>query len=262
LEIITPDKPETVKIEGAHPVLEKLVTALSVGYHVYLYGPAGSGKTTLAQQAATALQRTFFHTGALLQKYELLGFLDANGNYRETAFYKAFKHGGIFLFDELDSSHPQAVIAFNQALANSEITFPDSPEPVKAHPDFVAIAAANTNGQGATAQYQRNKLDAATLDRFVKFTVDYDTALEERLARAEYARLGGTDAEILARWLLRVAQIRGQANSLKLNALISPRTSIRGAGLLAAGFTESETLAATITAQLSDDQINQLGLAV
>ena len=52
------------------------------------------------------------------------------------------------------------------------------------HKDFICIAAANTVGLGADRQFSgRNKLDAATLDRFAigKIMMDYDPEVEMQL---------------------------------------------------------------------------------
>ena len=130
-----------------------------------MVGPAGSGKTTAAHEAAKALGIPFYFTGAIDSAYKLTGFIDAQGRTVRTAFREAFEHGGVFLFDEMDSSMPAALLAFNAALANGHADFPDGI--IKRHPDFRAIAACNTFGGGANRQYVgRMQLDAASLDRF------------------------------------------------------------------------------------------------
>ena len=144
------------------PVLQ--ISAL--GINQMLVGPAGSGKTTLAAQVAQALNLEFYFTGALQTKYDIIGFIDGNGIYHRTAFRNAFENGGVFLWDEIDSSDARAMVAFNSALENDTADFPDGN--VKRHPDFISIASANTYGRGADRMYiGRNHLDAATLDRFV-----------------------------------------------------------------------------------------------
>jgi len=71
----------------------------------------------------------------------------------------------LFLFDEIDASLPNAVLAFNAALANGYADFPDGM--VKRHPRFACIAAANTFGMGADRIYVgRNQLDGADAGPF------------------------------------------------------------------------------------------------
>tara|TARA_R110000851_G_scaffold129651_1_gene262729 strand:- start:12442 stop:13521 length:1080 start_codon:yes stop_codon:yes gene_type:complete len=258
LTVQHPTPAPAVSIKGAHKKLQSIVARLNAGYKVYLYGPAGSGKTTLAEQAATALNLDFYHTGALLQKYELTGFNDAQGNYVPTSFYSAYKLGGVYLFDELDASAPQAVIAFNQAVENGQMTFPH--EVVKQHANFRVIAAANTNGNGGSAQYKRNSLDGASLDRFLRIALDYDVKLERRLAHEEHARLGGEATNKVDEWVDLVLEARRAAAKKKIDVIISPRSSKNGAGLLALGETLETALAETFGASLSKDQLAQLGL--
>lgn len=246
----------TVSIKGAHKELERIVKRLSAGKNVYLYGPAGSGKTTLAKQAAEALSLEFYHTGALLQKYELTGYNDAKGEYVSTTFFEAYTKGGVFLFDEIDASHPQAVIAFNMAIENGEMTFPNGKQTV--HPDFIVIAAANTNGQGATANYKRNALDGATIDRFVRIPLAYDESLELRLALNEFQRLGGTDQNLIKNWVNFIWESRTLAAQKKIDVIISPRSSVNGAAILAMGDTPEQAFNETFGASLSEDQKRQL----
>jgi MoxR-like ATPase len=123
----------------------------------------------------------FYFTNKVSDEFQLKGFVDANGNYQETALYKAFKHGGVFMLDEMDASDPAALVVINSVLSDRYFTFPNG-EFVEAHEDFVAIAGANTWGTGATYQYTgRNQLDAATRNRFITVKIDYSPTIEESL---------------------------------------------------------------------------------
>ena len=149
---------------------------------LYLYGPAGTGKTQLAETASEAINLPFYPLSVCGQttKSDLLGYTTATGSYIETVFRKAYENGGVFLLDEIDNGNPNVTAVLNSALANGVCTFPD--KVVKRHPDFVCIACANTFGTGASAEYiGRNPIDAATLDRFKQIFVDYDEELETEL---------------------------------------------------------------------------------
>lgn len=210
-----------VKLDKSHAMLPTILTALMAGANPFLVGPAGSGKTTMGEQIAKVLKRKFYMASRVTSEYKLTGFRDATGNVVRTAFREAFEHGGVFLFDEVDASDPDALTSFNAALANGYADFPDGM--VQRHKDFAAIAAGNTFGRGADRQYVgRNQLDAATLDRFQVFEVDYDERLE--------AQLSG-DPE----WTKRVQAIRAAVEAEKVRHVVSPRASIIGARMLAAG---------------------------
>jgi hypothetical protein len=216
-----------------HPLFESVCKAVSVGVAPLVFGPAGSGKTTLAEQVAEALNLPFHFSGAVLKKHEVVGYRDANGNTVRTAFRDAFEHGGLFLFDEVDASSPQALLCINAALANGYCDFPEGR--IKAHKDFRFIAAANTNGGGATREYSgRNQLDAATLDRFATFACEYDDALVAKLVGA-YDLPEPLKAKALE-WNQRVCDYRKALSKCGLRGVISPRCSLNGAKLIAAGF--------------------------
>lgn len=209
-----------------HRSFPTLLKILEQKLNVYICGPAGSGKTTAAKKCAEALNVPFYFTGAIANEYKLTGFIDAQGKIVSTEFRRAYEEGGLFLFDEIDASFPQAVLAFNAALANDYMDFPD--KRVQKHENFYCIAAANTIGMGADRQYVgRNQLDAASLDRFVFLDWQYDEFLEEELA--------GNKA-----WTYKVQKIRKIVNEKKIRFVVSPRASIKGSQLLAAGFSESE----------------------
>lgn len=217
---------KTTDLGMQHGQLPALIKILSTGLNVYLVGPAGSGKTHAAIQCAKALGVPFHFTGAVASEFKLTGFIDAQGRIVSTEFRKAFEQGGLFLFDEIDASYPQAVLAFNAALANDYMDFPD--KRVQRHEKFFCIAAANTYGQGADRQYVgRNQLDAASLDRFVFMDWKYDEKLETALA--------GNEA-----WSSHVQKVRRFVEDNKIRHVVSPRASIFGAKLLAAGISREE----------------------
>jgi hypothetical protein len=151
-----------------------------------------------------------------------MGFRDAHGTYHTTAFREIFENGGVYLFDEVDSSLPKAVLAFNAALANGECRFPD--KMVLRHPDCVVIAGANTAGNGATSDYVgRMKQDLAFLNRFVMLDWQLDEALEKSLASNR-------------EWVRKVQATRAKADKRGIkNHIISPRATFYGEALLAAG---------------------------
>lgn len=167
--------------EYYHCMYESILKALrDCTMPVMLVGPAGSGKNVCVKQVADALNLPMYYTNNVSEEYKITGFIDANGKYHETEFYKAFKNGGLFFIDEIDSSHPSALILLNSALSNGYFTFPTGT--VDRHPNFKCIAAANTYGNGGDHMYVgRNTLDSATLDRFCMFEFNYDEKLEQAL---------------------------------------------------------------------------------
>jgi cobaltochelatase CobS len=230
------------------PTLLKACSArTSDGHHlnIWLRGPAGSGKTTAAHKAADALGLKFYFNGAISTEYELMGFIDAAGNYHRTQFRDAFEHGGVYLFDEVDSSNASAVLRFQAALANGVCPFPDGM--VTRHADCVILAGANTNGNGATTDYNgRFKMDKAFLDRFVDMEWPIDEALESAITPN-------------AEWTKKCQDMRKAIATRGLkNHMVTPRASIYGAALLAAGLPEELVTDMVLRKGLSDEQWGQI----
>jgi len=212
------------------------------GQPVMLVGPAGGGKTTACEHVAKALGLPFYSDGALTGEHKLTGYEDGPGRYHSTAFRQAFEHGGLYLMDEADRSDAAVPIALNSAIANRFMTFPDRVEPVRAHPDFVPMIAANTYGRGADRLYVgANQLDGSTTDRFVTLNWEYDETLERTLA--------GDDA-----WVSYVQAARKAAFDLKVRHIISPRASMSGAVLRRAGLAFDLVTEACIWKGLDTDQ--------
>lgn len=183
INVVIDNKKTTTKTKQVlDPNFANILKLVAAHENVYLYGPAGSGKNTIAEQIAEALGVEFYYQNTLVTKFDVSGYKNAQGEYEETPFYKAWKNGGLFFADELDNSTAEAIIALNAALANGYYTFPNSGEKVAKHPDFYCIAAGNTNGQGATEEYcGRYQMDESSRDRFAFIEIDYNAKIEESI---------------------------------------------------------------------------------
>ena len=255
LKLQTPTRLE-VSLNGAPPVatgtvhrdVPRILKYLAAGVNVYLHGPAGSGKTTAARQCANALGQKFYFAAKVESEYLLLGFRDAKGEAVRTPFREAYEHGGLFLLDELDASSPGAIVALNAALANGVCPFPDGT--IARHADFRCIAAGNTTLSGYSRQYTgRNQLDAASVDRFAFIEFGYDEVLERSLASN-------------AVWCDYVQQVRKAVLARGLPKLVTPRATLDGCTLLAAGDTWENVEQACIWKGLDADTVAQIKSAV
>lgn len=183
INVVVDSKKTTTKTQSVlDPNFENILHLVAAHENVYLYGPAGSGKNTIAEQIADALGVDFYYQNTLVTKFDVSGYKNAQGEYEETPFYKAWKNGGLFFADELDNSTAEAIIALNAALANGYYTFPNSGEKVAKNPNFYCIAAGNTNGQGATEEYcGRYQMDESSRDRFAFIEIGYNAKIEESI---------------------------------------------------------------------------------
>ena len=157
---------------------EEMLTYLSEGVPVYMWGAAGCGKSHTARQLADALGLPFYESMQVMFAHDVKGYGDAGGNYQATPFFKAFTEGGVFFLDEVDASAPEALVVLNTAIANRRFDFPIVGN-VTAHPNFRVVAAGNTAMTGADLEYvARSVQDAATENRFSFFEMKYDRRVE------------------------------------------------------------------------------------
>ena len=187
------DKNTTKKLKSeAVPFLGEMIIAAKTGLNTLLVGPAGCGKTFAGEQLAAALDLPYSHlcfTAGASETW-LFGRQLPTG-FHEGTFSQRYREGGVFLGDELDAADANLLLTINTALANGKLFNPMNGETYTRHKDFVFVGAANTIGKGANAQYTgRNRLDAATLDRFITIEVDYNESIERKLtANHDFTRL-------------------------------------------------------------------------
>ena len=244
---------EIRNIGRQHPLFPKLLKMLTSRQphngnwlNVFLPGPAGSGKTTGAHQAAKALGIPCEALSVSSQTpiSWLFGFVDANSRYNGTSFRRMYEGGGIFVLDEIDKGNPNVLAALNSALDNGSCTFPDTI--IARHEHFRCVATGNTYGNGPDRIYVgSNQLDGATLNRFVYLDWGYDEKLERQLADND-------------KWVTHVQRVRQAADQLKLKVIISPRASFFGAAMLANGMTWNEAEQACLWQGMAADAVTRV----
>jgi len=214
--------------------------------NVLLVGEAGAGKSKLVQQVAKYAGLDFYplSIGAQTTKSDLMGYMDAMGKYVTTGVREAFEKGGILLLDEIDAGNANTLTILNNLLSNDEIAFAD--KVVKKDPAFICICTANTYGKGATIEYMgRNRLDSATLDRFIILNVGYDKNIEKTICNND-------------KYLNIINKLRANAEKYAIKIIISPRAIFNGADLLDADFSIKEVLEMVVFKGASEDVKSRL----
>ena len=243
---VSVNKAPAVKVGKVHFKYDLLLKCMMARTNVALVGAAGSGKTTTVSKCAETLGLKFYSKSVSAQTgaHEFFGYQDANGNYVRTLFREAYENGGVFLLDEFDAGNPNVLAALNQATANEHCAFAD--DMIPKHEDFICVMAGNTFGHGANSEYVgRNKIDAATLDRFAFIEFPYDEDLEHALA-------GNKD------WCKKVQAFRRKVEQKKIRTIISPRATIIGSQLLANGVSEKEVIDLLIYKGLNKEELQLL----
>jgi MoxR-like ATPase len=256
-KVTLPDSDITAKLDGLdtvpHEVFYSLLKWASLGENVCLVGPAGSGKTSAARLAADMLGLEFYSTGAVYTKFESVGYTDATGARVDTALslWASNPDGGVFLFDEMDSSAPKALTPLHECLDNRRLQLPGG-QVVELTDKHICIAATNTWLRGADRTYgARSALDGATADRFVLLSTQYDEvfessimgvdapegAAEQRDKRIKAAlRRAENTREDRQKWVDIVRGLRARVAELNLQHIIGMRASRRVVALLEAGY--------------------------
>jgi cobaltochelatase CobS len=253
-QIIVKDRP-VVTLKGVqHKAFADIMMSISARCNTFLVGPAGTGKTTMVQQVADALGLRFHaeNLTAATTEYSLKGFTDANSGYKATPLRELFANGGVYLLDEIDNANPNVLGVLNSALSNGFMAFPDGM--VQKHPEFIAVAAGNTYGNGATAEYVgRNPIDGATLDRFAFFNVDIDESVEDAMLAGF-----GLPTATAKTWVNAVRKSRQNVADSGLRVIVSPRATANGAGLLAQGMDMDKVYNATVLKGAKHDQVEKI----
>lgn len=254
-----------------HNVLVEVLMALDAGLVIWLQGPPGTSKSTLAEQAARGLGKNFYPMSCheYMTESKLFGFVDANGTEHRTPFWDAFEYGGVLLLDEVDNGNPNLLAALNSALSNGHCVFAGR-RIVQRHEDFLVIATANTAGLGPEHGFiGRNGVDLATRDRFITLDVPIDTELESALAamhmgediedlglsemfvqhakdKLERRSINREDDLTSKQVVEAVQKMRAAVDGRFRGQVVSPRASIHVAAMVKAGFTLKEALKAKL----------------
>ena len=170
-----------------------MASALEAGEAVWLAGPAGSGKTTKAQEYAALTGRGFVRIGFnhSAEMIELIGQpepVPANENggvkmvWRDGVFTRAVRRAGtVVLLDELTGAPPGTSMAFQTILDHRYLTLPTG-EVVNFADGVVIVIADNTSGYGDESGVYAGTQAAngALVDRAVRLIpVEYMSAMLE-----------------------------------------------------------------------------------
>ncbi|MDR3037869.1 MAG: CbbQ/NirQ/NorQ/GpvN family protein, partial [Candidatus Adiutrix sp.] len=160
---------------------EVVVWFLEKSDPLYIFGPAGSGKTSLVKELASRVNYPVFEvTGhSRLEFPELVGHLTVeNGQmaFQYGPLALALKYGGLFLLNEIDLLDPATAAGLNSILDGSPLCIPENGgEIIQPSPRFRFVATANTNGAAdETGLYQGTlRQNCAFMDRFWLCEIGY-----------------------------------------------------------------------------------------
>lgn len=200
LQIIAQHPDKVITIDGfVNPQLPKILAAIQQNIPISFIGGSGTGKTTLASQLATILDKEFYCITITegMDESALLGGLNplpsGGFEYTETPFLHAVENGGMLLIDEFDAIDANTALVLNNIMEFGRLDLPmrTSNPTIVRHPDFRLVVCCNTHMNGPSVIHSgRNQLDGATVSRFDGgiFFINYEPMLELLLCPRDYLR--------------------------------------------------------------------------
>lgn len=201
-----------------------------------LSGPTGAGKSSFVREYCARLNIPFYETSAC-SRTEFESFLGkwiiVNGSFKwiDGPLVRAFRDGGIFLINEIDTMSPEELTGFNGILDGSSLCLREKDgEIIHRNPNFKMIATGNSAGVGDdTGLYQGvTTMNIAFMDRFSVIEVDY-MDLEDELKILKAISPEFEWDEVLTEMLKVADDVRTQFKAGKINTTLSTRTMVRWA---------------------------------
>lgn len=212
-----------------HPDSEEIIMNMMNGIHTLLVGPAGTGKTTLAEQCARSIGWSPLTIGCAGSSPVTFSgnWLPSGENgqfiFHLSDFAKGCEQGETaIILDEFDRVNPSDALVLNDVLASGKYRIPGYGE-VRLAETTGIVATANTFGSGADPMYVSEMLDASTLSRFdcAVIHIDYDRDLEQRLG-----------SKALLDWAWKVREVIDAAG---MRRTMSTRTIVKAQAMLDMG---------------------------
>lgn len=149
--------------EKVHKIAKKLYNA---EFNLYLYGPAGCGKTTFATLLSPKHELISCHSGT--RPSHLLGHIevvDGKTGYVYGPLLTAMEQGMLLILDEFDRVQEDVAAVLHQVLETRRIFVEYINKEIVAKKGFQIVATGNSEMQGSS-EYNTNSLDYASIDRF------------------------------------------------------------------------------------------------
>lgn len=242
----TPHKEYTFRKGELRTILSFLARPHGSGF--FLFGPTGSGKTSLVEEVAARLGWPVFSV-TLNERMELT---DLRGSwvYEQSGegstpvmrflsgpALKAFAEGGILLMNEVDVASPGILSGLNDLIEGRSIYVPELKKQINPHPLFRVIATANSSGQGdETGAYSGvQSQNCALFNRMRSMQVGYPTEEVERELVSKVFQtegLSANDARSFATDMVALAtRVRAESTALKgidgtLSCVLSTRNLV------------------------------------
>lgn len=220
-------------------MLKVMLMGIQLNIPVYLWGHAGTGKTSLIENICSATNRPVIrsqHTGSTEESHILGQMAAGDGKtfFEPGPLPMAMKYGWTYLADEYDFAFPQVLAVYQSVLEGKPLVIKEAPADsewriVKPHPNFRFFATGNTNGAGDESGLYTgtNVQNAANYERFG--IVEQMPYMKKPQEVNIVAAQGGVSKEDAERLVSFAEKIRDAFSAKKISATIGPRVLINAA---------------------------------
>ena len=249
--LIPPADPTFVWTEPCRDVAE----AIEHNERVFLYGPSGTGKSSLVRQIAALVRRPVRRVSlnGETSVADFVGHWTVNEN-RQTVFVngilpQAMREGFVLQLDEVDAMQAEIGFVLQQVLEpDGHLLLTDTGEEISPHPDFRLVATANTLGFGSDSGLYASgthTLNFSWLDRWdVVVHLDYLPGKEEvDLLKSRHGSLG---KDLLKRLVKAATDLRKSHAAEELTTVITTRRLLALCARLERGNDMSRALAVCV----------------
>ncbi|CCG43326.1 AAA family ATPase [Magnetospirillum molischianum] len=220
-------------------LLKRCLLGLELSIPTYLWGHAGTGKSTMWEQVHARTKRPMLrvqHTINTEEAHIVGQILAKEGStyFEPGPLSVAMRYGLTYLADEYDRALPGVLSVYQPVLEGKPLVIKEAPPEwriVRPHPNFRFVATGNSNGAGdETGLYQSTILgDASNFERFgIVEEVRYMPKSQESLILQGQAEIAKEDAEKLVDF---AAEVRKAYEGQRVSNTISPRALINAARL-------------------------------
>jgi MoxR-like ATPase len=233
------EKGKVTKAEGEHYLMPRVLRLIRAGFHVYLWGDAGTGKTTALMHAAKLLKMDseIDTLDPSTFRSMIQGFISADGKtHVATAFTRCWEKGKLYIADETDNAPGHVQTLFNSALANRFA--PLAWGNIEQTDGFAFSGTGNTPGRPTRQFPDRKPMSAAFADRLYFVHWPLDPAIEARaggLPTPEKPVTIAAQSVTPQQWVTYVQRLRAWASVQCPTLMITPRASLAGLAALKVG---------------------------
>lgn len=170
-------------------IFDEVATLVKQKIQVFIFGPAGCGKSRMNEEIAKCFDWDFFTMSMSggMRYAQVFGSTHLDDNkttWTPSEFLKAVQKPGLVFIDEILSADPEVVLGLNALLEKNTRKIQTPIGVIKMDDKCRLVACANIAGRQVNRQYTgAQRQDDSLLDRFVSVEMGYDDMVEAKICQ-------------------------------------------------------------------------------